>query len=252
MSPRPCPGRWSRSRWPVRHSGVVPAGRLRSTARQARVIANVQRHLDRLHARPATPTDPDTDPQGRLSGCGFRNMDNYQRRVMVDIAVTRPARAGSMNRRRPAKTRRVRRDPAAGAGARFTHPPSLKGYAYRLYAVAGWTSLFWLQRIRQPRSCSPATTTPSSPRRTAGCSRRSSPTHSCTSYAGRAPVPARAGRRGGARGRRLPVPVDVTPVPSAAERPRGSRRPRSLGCEARSPDRTGGCANPVRGRGAQP
>jgi poly(3-hydroxyalkanoate) depolymerase len=43
-----------------------------------------------------------------------------------------------------------RRDPAAGAGERFAHPPSLKGYAYQLYAGAGWTSLFWLQRIRQP------------------------------------------------------------------------------------------------------
>lgn len=47
-----------------------------------------------------------------------------------------------------------------------------------------------------------------------GCSRRSSPTHSCTSYVGRAPVPARAGRRGGVRGRRLPVQVDVSPCPA--------------------------------------
>ena len=43
-----------------------------------------------------------------------------------------------------------RRAPDAATAERFAHPPSLRGYAFQLYAAAGWTSLFWLQRIRQP------------------------------------------------------------------------------------------------------
>ncbi|MDQ4010555.1 MAG: transposase [Actinomycetota bacterium] len=30
--------------------------------------------------------------QVKRVGCGFRNMDNYQRRIMAHIAVTRPRR----------------------------------------------------------------------------------------------------------------------------------------------------------------
>jgi len=40
--------------------------------------------------------------------------------------------------------------PDKAAETRFTHPPSLIGYAYQLYATAGWTSLWWLHRLRQP------------------------------------------------------------------------------------------------------
>ena len=34
--------------------------------------------------------------------------------------------------------------------ARFTRAPSLSGYLAQLYAIAGWTSLPWLGRLRQP------------------------------------------------------------------------------------------------------
>jgi poly(3-hydroxyoctanoate) depolymerase len=48
---------------------------------------------------------------------------------------------------------RSRRDPAAvaeHAGARLGRPPHVLGYAYQLYAAAGWTSLPWLHRIVHP------------------------------------------------------------------------------------------------------
>jgi poly(3-hydroxyalkanoate) depolymerase len=48
---------------------------------------------------------------------------------------------------------RTRREPgvlSAHAGERLLHPPSPLGYAYQLYATAGWSSLPWLHRISQP------------------------------------------------------------------------------------------------------
>ena len=45
------------------------------------------------------------------------------------------------------------RDPAAlaeHAGERLARPPDVIGYAYQLYAAAGWTSLPWLHRISAP------------------------------------------------------------------------------------------------------
>jgi pimeloyl-ACP methyl ester carboxylesterase len=39
---------------------------------------------------------------------------------------------------------------AEHAGARLARPPDVLGYAYQLYAAAGWTSLPWLHRVRQP------------------------------------------------------------------------------------------------------
>jgi poly(3-hydroxyalkanoate) depolymerase len=47
----------------------------------------------------------------------------------------------------------ARRDPDTllhGSLARFTHPPTMRGYASQLYAIAGWTSLPWLRQLRQP------------------------------------------------------------------------------------------------------
>ena len=47
----------------------------------------------------------------------------------------------------------ARRDPDAvlhGSPARFVEPPSVRGYLGQLYAIAGWTSLLWLHRLRQP------------------------------------------------------------------------------------------------------
>jgi pimeloyl-ACP methyl ester carboxylesterase len=48
---------------------------------------------------------------------------------------------------------RTRREPAvlaAHASERLLHPPSPLGYAYQLYAAAGWSSLPWLHRIKHP------------------------------------------------------------------------------------------------------
>jgi len=47
----------------------------------------------------------------------------------------------------------ARRDPDAalhGSVARFTRPPTLRGYLAQLYAVAGWSSMPWLCRLPQP------------------------------------------------------------------------------------------------------
>jgi len=47
----------------------------------------------------------------------------------------------------------ARRDPDAllhGSLARFTHRPTVRGYAAQLYSIAGWTSTPWLWRLRQP------------------------------------------------------------------------------------------------------
>ena len=46
---------------------------------------------------------------------------------------------------------RTAREPGAldrRAAERLLHPPSPIGYAYQLYAVAGWSSLPWLHRVR--------------------------------------------------------------------------------------------------------
>jgi poly(3-hydroxyalkanoate) depolymerase len=47
---------------------------------------------------------------------------------------------------------RTRQDPRlldAQAAARLANPPDLLGYAFQLYATAGWTSMPWLHRIPQ-------------------------------------------------------------------------------------------------------
>jgi poly(3-hydroxyoctanoate) depolymerase len=47
----------------------------------------------------------------------------------------------------------ARRDPDGllhGSLARFRHRPTLPGYAAQLYSIAGWTSVPWLRRLRQP------------------------------------------------------------------------------------------------------
>ncbi|HEU5265432.1 MAG TPA: alpha/beta fold hydrolase, partial [Jatrophihabitans sp.] len=47
----------------------------------------------------------------------------------------------------------ARRDPEAflrGSAARFAHRPTARGYAAQLYSIAGWTSVPWLSRLRQP------------------------------------------------------------------------------------------------------
>lgn len=47
----------------------------------------------------------------------------------------------------------ARRDPDAllhGSLARFRHRPTMRGYTAQLYSIAGWTSVPWLGRLRQP------------------------------------------------------------------------------------------------------
>ena len=47
----------------------------------------------------------------------------------------------------------ARRDPDAllhGSAARFIDAPSMWGYVGQLYSIAGWTSMPWLRRLRQP------------------------------------------------------------------------------------------------------
>jgi poly(3-hydroxyoctanoate) depolymerase len=47
----------------------------------------------------------------------------------------------------------ARRDPDAllhGSIARFTHRPTARGYVGQLYSIAGWSSIPWLWRLRQP------------------------------------------------------------------------------------------------------
>ena len=47
----------------------------------------------------------------------------------------------------------ARHDPDAllhGKLARFTHRPTVRGYAAQIYSITGWTSTPWLCRLRQP------------------------------------------------------------------------------------------------------
>jgi pimeloyl-ACP methyl ester carboxylesterase len=48
------------------------------------------------------------------------------------------------------RTARERGVLAAQAAARLHRPPDPLGYAYQLYAVAGWSSLPWLHRVEHP------------------------------------------------------------------------------------------------------
>jgi poly(3-hydroxyoctanoate) depolymerase len=59
------------------------------------------------------------------------------------LALTVPHIAGG-------RTGRDRAVLAAHAGERLQRPPDPLGYAYQLYAAAGWSSLPWLGRLRQP------------------------------------------------------------------------------------------------------
>jgi poly(3-hydroxyoctanoate) depolymerase len=76
------------------------------------------------------------------------------------LALTLPHIAGG----------RTARDPAAiaeQAGARLRRPPDPLGYAYQLYAAAGWSSLPWLHRVRQPSLVVAGDADPSVPLRNA-------------------------------------------------------------------------------------
>jgi pimeloyl-ACP methyl ester carboxylesterase len=59
------------------------------------------------------------------------------------LALSVPYIAGGRTAREPSAL-------AAQASERLAHPPDWLGYAYQLYAAAGWTSLPWLHRVTQP------------------------------------------------------------------------------------------------------
>jgi poly(3-hydroxyalkanoate) depolymerase len=59
------------------------------------------------------------------------------------LALTVPVIAGGRTARDPSSL-------SAHARERLAHPPDLLGYAYQLYAAAGWSSLPWLHRVTQP------------------------------------------------------------------------------------------------------
>jgi poly(3-hydroxyoctanoate) depolymerase len=59
------------------------------------------------------------------------------------LAPTMPHIAGGRTAREPGAL-------AEHAGARLLRPPDPLGYAYQLYAVAGWSSLRWLHRVPHP------------------------------------------------------------------------------------------------------
>ena len=59
------------------------------------------------------------------------------------LALTVPHIAGGRTAREPSAL-------TAQAAERLAHPPDLLGYAYQLYAAAGWSSLPWLHRVEQP------------------------------------------------------------------------------------------------------
>jgi poly(3-hydroxyoctanoate) depolymerase len=59
------------------------------------------------------------------------------------LALTVPHIAGGRTAREPGVL-------GAHAAERLQRPPSPLGYAYQLYAVAGWSSLPWLDRLPQP------------------------------------------------------------------------------------------------------
>jgi poly(3-hydroxyalkanoate) depolymerase len=59
------------------------------------------------------------------------------------LALTVPHIAGGRTAREPGAL-------AEQAAARLRRPPDPLGYAYQLYAVAGWSSLPWLHRVQHP------------------------------------------------------------------------------------------------------
>jgi len=76
------------------------------------------------------------------------------------LALTVPHIAGGRTAREPAVL-------AANAATRLQRPPDPLGYAFQLYAVAGWSSLPWLHRVRQPALIVAGADDPSVPLRNA-------------------------------------------------------------------------------------
>ena len=100
----------------------------------------------------------------------------------------RPAHRGRAHGARPGAL-------AAHAGARLARPPDVLGYAYQLYAAAGWTSLPWLHRVEQPTLVVAGDDDPSVPvlnaRHARGAAAERAPARD---QGRRAPLPARRAR----------------------------------------------------------
>jgi poly(3-hydroxyoctanoate) depolymerase len=80
-------------------------------------------------------------PPGKLSA--LRHMvtprrylsPDYARRIAADLYGGRARTDASVH---------------ASMSARFLRPPSVYGYVTQLYAIAGWTSVHWLRRLKMP------------------------------------------------------------------------------------------------------
>jgi len=78
---------------------------------------------------------------------------------------------------------RTARDPRVlyeHAGVRLARPPDPLGYAYQLYAAAGWSSLLWLQFVTVPTLIVAGDGDPSVPLGNARVLPRACPTLACT------------------------------------------------------------------------
>ena len=116
---------------------------------------------------------------------------------------------------------RTARDPSCSPSTparACARPPDVLGYAYQLYAAAGWSSLPWLHRVKQPTLVVAGDDDPSVPVLTRGSSPRGCPTRACTWSGRRSSLPARrtAQRVGEIRG--VPGRPSVTGAQPWAQR----------------------------------
>jgi poly(3-hydroxyoctanoate) depolymerase len=80
-------------------------------------------------------------PPKPLAALALATPARYYHPKLLELSV--PHIAGGRTRREPGVL-------AAHAGARLHRPPGPLGYAFQLYAAAGWTSLPWLHTLRMP------------------------------------------------------------------------------------------------------
>lgn len=67
----------------------------------------------------------------------------YRYYSRTHLARVSPFLYGGRSRREPEMLRRH-------LAARLTRPPSMLGYQWQIYAIAGWSSVLWLHRLEQP------------------------------------------------------------------------------------------------------
>ena len=109
------------------------------------------------------------------------------------------------------RTARDRSVLAEHAGARLAHPPDVLGYAYQLYAAAGWTSLPWLRSLKHADAGRRRRRRPGRAGGQRPPARGPAPQRAAARHPGRrAPVPARRARARRRRDRRVPRRALVT------------------------------------------